>query len=107
MAARKQWLAGHLQMRGVLTLDEGAVRALREKGVSLLPVGVKSVSGRFDRGEMVSCVGPDGERVACGLVNYDSDEAGRIAGASSELIAERLGYVEEAELIHRDNIVVF
>lgn len=107
MAARKQWLAGHLQMRGVLTLDEGAVRALREKGVSLLPVGVKSVSGRFDRGEMVSCVGPDGERVACGLVNYDSDEAGKIAGVSSELIAERLGYVEEAELIHRDNIVVF
>lgn len=107
MAARKQWLAGHLQMRGVLTLDAGAVRALREKGVSLLPVGVKEVAGQFARGEMVSCVGPDNERVACGLVNYDSNEARRIMGVSSDLIAERLGYVEEPELIHRDNMVVF
>lgn len=107
MGARKQWLAGHLQMRGVLTLDEGAVRVLREKGVSLLPVGVKDVTGQFSRGEMVACVGPDNERVACGLVNYDADEARKIMGASSDLIAERLGYVEERELIHRDNMVVF
>ncbi len=107
MAARKQWLAGHLQMRGVLTLDEGAVQVLREKGVSLLPVGVRDVTGQFARGEMVACVGPDGERVACGLVNYDSSEARRIMGVSSDKIAEQLGYVEERELIHRDNMVVF
>lgn len=107
MAARKQWLAGHLQMRGVLTLDAGAVRVLREKGVSLLPVGVKAVTGQFSRGEMVSCVGPDNERVACGLVNYDSDEVGKILGLSTDQIAERLGYVEGRELIHRDNMVVF
>lgn len=107
MAARKQWLAGHLQMRGVLTLDAGAVKALQEKGVSLLPVGVRDVAGNFSRGEMVACVGPDNERVACGLVNYDSDEARKIMGASSDRIAERLGYVEERELIHRDNMVVF
>lgn len=107
MAARKQWLAGHLQMRGVLTLDEGAVRVLRERGVSLLPVGVKEVTGQFSRGEMVACVGPDGERVACGLVNYDSDEARKIMGVSSEQIAARLGHPDERELIHRDNMVVF
>lgn len=107
MAARKQWLAGHLQMRGVLTLDEGAVRVLRERGVSLLPVGVKEVTGQFSRGEMVACVGPDGERVACGLVNYDSDEARKIMGVSSERIAARLGHPDERELIHRDNMVVF
>src|SRR3990167_3482963 len=62
MAARKQWLAGHLQMRGVLTLDAGAVTALQKKGVSLLPVGVRDVAGSFSRGEMVACVGPDGGR---------------------------------------------
>lgn len=107
MAARKQWLAGHLQMRGVLTLDEGAVRAVRERGVSLLPVGVKAVTGQFSRGEMVACVGPDNERVACGLVNYSSEEARKIMGVSSEQIAARLGYMNDRELIHRDNMVVF
>ncbi len=107
MAARKQWLAGHLQMRGVLTLDEGAAKVLREKGVSLLPVGVREVTGNFSRGEMVSCVGPDNQRVACGLVNYSADEARRIMGKSSDAIASILGYVDEKELIHRDNMVVF
>nr|WP_290577472.1 glutamate 5-kinase [Ketobacter sp.] len=107
MAARKQWLAGHLQMRGVLTLDEGAARVLREKGVSLLPVGVRDVTGNFSRGEMVSCVGPDNQRVACGLVNYSADEARRIMGKGSDAIASILGYVDEKELIHRDNMVVF
>lgn len=105
--ARKQWLAGHLQMRGTLQVDEGAARALREKGVSLLPVGVCAVSGEFSRGEMVSCVMPSGERVACGLTNYSADETRKIMGASSDAIASRLGYVDELELIHRDNMVVF
>ncbi|HVK99578.1 MAG TPA: glutamate 5-kinase [Dongiaceae bacterium] len=107
LAARKQWLAGHLQMRGVLTLDAGAVTALQKKGVSLLPVGVREVTGSFSRGEMVACVGPDGARVACGLVNYDAEEARKIAGIGTDQIAERLGYVDEPELIHRDNMVVF
>jgi len=106
MAARKRWLAGHLQMRGVLTLDAGAASALREKGVSLLPVGVREVTGNFSRGEMVSCVGPDGQRVACGLVNYSADEARKIMGKGSDAIAAILGYVDEKELIHRDNMVV-
>ncbi len=107
MAARKQWLAGHLQMRGVLTLDAGAARALKEKGVSLLPVGVQEVTGNFSRGEMVACVDPDNQRVACGLVNYSAEEARLIKGLSSSQIASQLGYVEEQELIHRDNMVVF
>ena len=107
MAARKQWLAGHLQMRGVLTLDAGAAKALREKGVSLLPVGVREVTGQFSRGEMVSCVDPDNQRVACGLANYSSDEARKIMGKSSAQISAALGYADEEELIHRDNMVVF
>jgi glutamate 5-kinase len=107
MAARKQWLAGHLQMRGVLTLDAGAAKALREKGVSLLPVGVRDVTGQFSRGEMVSCVGPDKQRVACGLVNYSSEEARKIMGQGSDSITAILGYADEKELIHRDNMVVF
>lgn len=104
--ARKQWLAGHLQMRGVLALDAGASKALQEKGVSLLPVGVTGVTGNFSRGEMVSCVDPDGRRVACGLVNYSADEARKIMGVSSDGIASVLGYVDEKELIHRDNLVL-
>ena len=105
--ARKQWLAGHLQMKGRLVLDAGAVKRLREGGSSLLPVGVTDLSGRFSRGEMVACEGPDGERVACGLVNYDADEARRILGCKSGEISERLGFMNEEELIHRDNMVVF
>lgn len=104
--ARKQWLAGHLQMRGVLALDAGASKALQEKGVSLLPVGVTGVTGNFSRGEMVSCVDPGGRRVACGLVNYSADEARKIMGVSSDGIARVLGYVDEKELIHRDNLVL-
>lgn len=107
MAARKQWLAGHLQMRGVLTLDEGAAKAVKEKGVSLLPVGVRDVTGNFSRGEMVACVDLNNQRIACGLVNYSADEARQILGVSSDSIASILGYVDEKELIHRDNMVVF
>lgn len=106
VAARKQWLAGHLQMKGVLTIDDGAARALREKGVSLLPVGVREVAGNFSRGDMVSLVGLDGSTVACGLVNYSAVEARQIMGQSSDAIANVLGYVDEAELIHRDNLVL-
>jgi glutamate 5-kinase len=106
LAARKQWLASHLQTRGTLVLDEGAVRVLMKGGRSLLPVGVRSVSGRFRRGEMVSCTDEQGREVARGLVNYDADDARAIAGRSSDSIADILGYVSGEEMIHRDNLVI-
>ena len=104
--ARKQWLAGHLQMRGRLVLDAGAVRRLREAGSSLLPVGVISAHGQFSRGEMVACEDESGQRVACGLVNYDVDEAAKLVRRKSSEIQAILGYMNEEELIHRDNMVV-
>lgn len=105
--ARKQWLAGHLRMRGRLVLDDGAVRRLRQAGSSLLPVGVVDVFGQFSRGEMVVCESEQGERVACGLVNYDAADARRICRKKSSEIAGVLGYMNEEELVHRDNMVVF
>jgi glutamate 5-kinase len=104
--ARKRWLAGHLQVRGRLTLDEGAIRVLREQGRSLLAVGVRAVSGEFSRGEVVSCIDAAGKEVARGLVNYSAQETRRIMGQPSSRIAEILGYVDDAELIHRDNLVL-
>ncbi|MBL8488515.1 MAG: glutamate 5-kinase [Rhodocyclaceae bacterium] len=105
LAARKQWLADHLQLAGVLVLDAGAVGALHA-GRSLLPVGVKAVEGEFERGAAVACRAPDGSEVARGLVNYPSAEARRIAGRPSQDIESLLGYMDEAELIHRDNLVL-
>ncbi len=105
-AARKQWLAGHLQARGRLILDAGAVRALRENGTSLLAVGVKAVQGAFDRGEVVACVDEQGREVARGLINYDVQETGRIKGEPSSRFESILGYLDEEELIHRDNLVL-
>ncbi|HBC56123.1 MAG TPA: glutamate 5-kinase [Gammaproteobacteria bacterium] len=104
--ARKQWLAGQLQLAGRLLIDDGAVRALKESGKSLLPVGVQQVSGQFTRGEVVACVDVNGIEVARGLVNYSAAEAKRIAGNGSEKIESILGYVDEPELIHRDNLVL-
>ena len=106
LAARRQWLADHLQLRGGVVLDAGAVRALREEGKSLLPVGVKGVTGEFERGEVVAVVDPSGREVARGLTNYSASEARRIAGKSSSAIEAELGYMDEPELIHRDNLVV-
>lgn len=106
LAARKQWLAGHLQSRGKLMLDDGAVKVLRESGKSLLPVGVTAVEGFFKRGEVVSCCDPGGKEIARGLVNYGADEARRIRGRASREIEAILGYVDEPELIHRDNLVL-
>jgi glutamate 5-kinase len=105
-AARKRWLAGHLQVRGRLTLDDGAVKVLRAEGRSLLPVGVKAVSGQFRRGEVVSCVDAQGREIARGLVNYDAEEARRIMGQPTGRIEEILGYADEPELIHRDNLAL-
>jgi len=106
IAARKQWLAGQLQVRGRLTLDAGAVDVLRQQGRSLLPVGVKAVSGHFTRGELVTCCDEDGREIARGLVNYSAEETARILGQSSARIAEILGYRDDDELIHRDNLVL-
>ena len=106
LAARKQWLAGHLQTRGTLVLDAGAVQALRGANKSLLPVGVKTVQGSFRRGEMVVCVGPDGQEVARGLANYSALEAQKIIGQPSDAIEALLGYSAEPELVHRDNLVL-
>lgn len=106
LAARKQWLAGQLQVKGILILDTGAVKVLTEQGRSLLAVGVSAVKGRFTRGELVSCVDSDGAEIARGLVNYSSDEADRIKGESTEAISKILGYRDDDELIHRDNLVI-
>lgn len=105
-AARKRWLAGQLQVRGSLTLDDGAVRVLRESGKSLLAVGVKAVSGSFKRGEVVACINAGGMEIARGLINYNADEARLIMGQPSSRIDSILGYVSDVELIHRDNLVL-
>ncbi|NNJ96982.1 MAG: glutamate 5-kinase, partial [Gammaproteobacteria bacterium] len=91
LAARKQWLAGHLVVRGSLQLDAGARRALADSGVSLLAVGVTHVNGRFNRGDIVSCLSPDGVEMARGLVNYSADEARKIMGKASHEIENTLG----------------
>jgi glutamate 5-kinase len=106
IAARKQWLADHLTVTGLLTLDAGATKALLSGGKSLLPIGVTAVSGDFARGEIVGCVDPGGKQVARGLVNYSSEETRRIMRRPSGEIEAVLGYVDEPELIHRDNLVL-
>lgn len=106
VTARKQWMADHLQLRGKLQLDAGAVKALCTDGKSLLPIGVVAVLGAFERGEVVACIGPDGREVARGLVNYTAEEAERIMRRPSSEIEGLLGYVDEPELIHRDNLVL-
>lgn len=105
-AARKRWLAGHLQVRGRITIDTGAARRLRESGSSLLAVGVKAVQGNFRRGEVVVCLDEQGREVARGLVNYDAQETVRIMGQPTSRIRDILGYLDQKELIHRDNLVL-
>jgi len=106
MAARKQWLADQLQVRGSLLLDAGAVKALRVDGKSLLPIGVHEVTGEFERGEAVRCLDETRREIARGLVNYSSTETRRILRTPSSEIEGKLGYVDEPELIHRDNLVL-
>lgn len=106
IAARKKWLAGQLQLRGSVQIDDGAVQVLRQQGRSLLPVGVTAVSGEFQRGDLVRCVDAGGVEVARGLVNYGADEARKIMRQPSARILEVLGYLGEPELIHRDNLVL-
>jgi glutamate 5-kinase len=106
LAARKRWLAGQLQIKGRLTLDDGAVKVLQSNGKSLLAVGVKAVDGRFERGELVSCLNQNGLEIARGLINYGAGDTRLIAGKSSTEFEKILGYADDAELIHRDNMVL-
>ncbi len=104
--ARKRWLAGQLQVKGQLVLDNGAVEMLKNNGKSLLAVGVKWATGQFERGELVSCLDQNGVEIARGLVNYGSEETHKIAGKSSLEFEKILGYADDLELIHRDNLVL-
>ncbi len=105
LAARKQWMADHLQLRGRVTVDDGAARRLREGGASLLPVGVVAVSGEFDRGDVIQVCDQQGREVARGLSNYAAAQARLIMRRPSSDITAILGFSEEPELIHRDNMV--
>ena len=106
VAARKQWLYGHVQVAGTLVVDAGAAAALTEQHKSLLPVGCIRVDGHFYRGELVAVRNPEGREIARGLVNYNSEEVAKILKTSSAQIAAKLGYINEEELIHRDNMAV-
>lgn len=105
--ARKRWLADHLRSKGTLVVDEGAAAVLRNKGSSLLAAGVVSCSGKFSRGELVSCLDTAGREVARGLINYNSEDTRKVLRQSSEQFELLLGYAGEPELIHRDNMIVF
>ncbi len=105
-AARKQWIANQLKSQGKLWLDSGAVHALVEGRRSLLAVGVTRVEGRFERGDVVTVLDPAGTPIAQGLVNYNAEDTQRIAGKPSEQIEAALGYIDEPELIHRDNLIL-
>jgi glutamate 5-kinase len=106
LLARKQWLAGQLQVKGQLVLDDGAVKMLKNNGKSLLAVGVKWATGQFERGELVSCLNSNGVEIARGLINYGIEDTQKIAGKSSHEFEKLLGYADDSELIHRDNLVL-
>lgn len=106
LAAKKQWIADHLQLKGYVVLDQGAVRAVKAQGSSLLPIGVTAVEGEFLRGDVVSCVDETGREIARGLANYSAQEARRILKLPTGQIEAVLGYIDEPELIHRDNMVL-
>ncbi|MEW6165401.1 MAG: glutamate 5-kinase [Pseudomonadota bacterium] len=105
LAARKQWLADHLRVSGSVVIDDGAITALRS-GKSLLPIGVTGVGGSFERGSIISCLDLTGVEVARGLVNYGNADTEKILRCPSSEIEKRLGYLDESELIHRDNLVL-
>ena len=106
LAARKQWMADHLQLRGAVKVDAGAVQKLRDEGKSLLPIGITDVEGDFHRGDVIAVQTPDGVEIARGLANYASGEARLIARKPSSQIAGLLGFANEPEMIHRDNMVL-
>ncbi|PQA82057.1 glutamate 5-kinase [Limnohabitans sp. TS-CS-82] len=104
--ARKQWMADHLQLRGSITIDDGAVAKLRNEGKSLLPIGMTAVSGDFSRGEVIAILDGQGQEIARGLANYASAEARLLCRKPSTDVESLLGYVAEAEMVHRDNLVL-
>lgn len=104
-SARQRWLANHLRLRGKVVLDDGAVRALIDGHKSLLSIGVTAVQGDFERGDVVACVDPQGTEIARGLINYSASDARRIMRQPTHRIAEILGSMSDAELMHRDNMV--
>ena len=106
MAARKQWMADHLQMRGAVIVDDGALAKLRESGKSLLPIGVVDVQGEFHRGDVIAVRSLAGVEIARGLANYASGEARLIARKPSSEFERVLGFTGEPEMIHRDNLVL-
>lgn len=106
MQARKQWIADHLQMRGSVMIDEGAVQRLRSGGSSLLPIGMTAVHGEFSRGEVIAIRAQDGVEIARGLANYAAHEARLLCRKPSNAIQGLLGYAAEPEMVHRDNLVL-
>ncbi len=106
LAARKQWMADHLQLRGAVAVDAGAVQKLLAEGKSLLPIGVVAVDGEFARGDVIAVRSPEGTEVARGLANYSAAETRLIARKPSSQIEATLGYAAGPELIHRDNLVL-
>ncbi len=104
--ARKQWMVDHLQLRGSITVDNGAVDKVRKEGKSLLPIGMLAVEGEFSRGEVIAILDPQGVEIARGLANYASAEARLICRKPSGEIETNLGYMAEPEMVHRDNLVL-
>jgi glutamate 5-kinase len=106
LAARKQWMADHLQLRGAVVIDDGAARKVRDEGKSLLPIGVTEVQGEFQRGDVIAVRTLAGVELARGLANYDSSQARLIARKPSSEFERLIGYTGEPEMIHRDNLVL-
>ncbi|MDO8699522.1 MAG: glutamate 5-kinase [Rhodoferax sp.] len=104
--ARKQWIADHLQLRGSVTVDAGAVHKLREEGKSLLPIGMTAVDGDFSRGDVIAVRDVQGTEIARGLANYASAEARLICRKPSSDYEKLLGYAAEPEMVHRDNMIL-
>jgi glutamate 5-kinase len=104
--ARKQWMADHLQLRGAVMVDDGAVAKLRDEGKSLLPIGMVSVEGDFSRGDVIAVRDATGTEIARGLANYSNSEARLLCRKPSADIEKLLGYAAEPEMLHRDNLVL-
>ena len=103
---RRRYLLSSLSARGGITIDEGATKALRTDGRSLLPAGIREVQGSFDRGDAIDIYNSDGRRIARGITNYSAADLGRIRGVQSDRITEVLGYEYGSEAVHRNNLVL-
>ena len=106
MESRKRWMLSGLSLKGSVVVDPGAARALRQENRSLLPAGVRSVAGPFERGDVIAICDSEGRRIACGIANYRSADIEAIRGQRSDRIEEALGYEYGAEVVHRDNLVL-